>query len=122
MRKKKAGRKLKLPTFGSRVKASMLTAGLSVELVAEKLEVTPQVVRRWRRDREMHLSAKHLIELALILNVRAHWLGTGEGPPQRFNSSSYTESEMLDAFRALGPDERRLLRDVVGVIMKYREG
>lgn len=100
----------------------MLAAGMSVEAVAKKLEVTPQVVRRWRRDKEMHLSGAHLVELARVLNVRTHWLGTGEGPVERFNASQYSEAEMLIAFRGLGPEERRLLRDIVGVIMKFREG
>lgn len=67
------------------------------------------------------MSAKNLIRLAVLLNVRAHWLATGEGPPSRFNATAYSETDMLNAFRALGPEERRLLRDVVSVILKYRE-
>lgn len=111
-----------MSSFGSRVCAAMLAAGLTVEAVAKKLKVTPQVVRRWRRDTEMHLSGAHLVELARLLNVRTHWLGTGEGPLERFNASQYTEPEMISAFRGLGPEEKRLLRDIVGVIMKYRQG
>lgn len=107
--------------FAGRLKAAMLAAALDTKSVADKLEVTPQVVRRWLRDKEPHMSAKHLVSLAAVLNVRAHWLATGEGPASRFNSSAYTEAEMVEAFRALSPSERKLLRDVVGIILKHRE-
>jgi hypothetical protein len=100
----------------------MLAAGLDAISVAKKLPATPQAVRRWMKDKEPHMSAVHLIEVCRLLNVRAHWLATGEGSPSRFNATEYTEAEMLESFRALGPEERRLMRDIVGVILKYREG
>ena len=107
--------------FATRLKAAMLAAGLDTKSVAKKLEVTPQVVRRWLRQKEPQMSAKNLVRLGVVLNVRAHWLATGEGPASRFNSSSYTEAEMIEAFHALSPAERRLLRDIVGIILKHRD-
>lgn len=99
----------------------MLAAGLDTKSVAAKLPATPQVVGRWLKDKEPHMSAKNLVRLAVLLNVRAHWLATGEGPAQRFNASEYTESDLLETLRALAPQDRRLMRDLMGVILKYRE-
>lgn len=117
----KSRREKRMP-FAGRIKASMLAAGLDTQSVAEKVGVTPQVVRRWLKDKSPHMSAAHLIKLAVVLNVRAHWLAEGEGPVSRTNSAQYSREDMLAAFDALTPEERRMLRDIVGVILRNREG
>lgn len=111
----------KVSNFGARVSALMMAAGLSNPAVAKKLGVTQQVVRRWRKDKEAHISGVHLVTLSRLLNVRCDWLATGEGPPSRFNAMEYTQSEMLQAFQALSALDRKLMRDLMGVILKYRE-
>ena len=107
--------------FGKRLRVSMITAGVSLDSLAKQLGVSPQIVRKWIRDTEPHLSAKHLLDAAKLLHVRGHWLGTGEGPATRFHASEYSEEEMLKMFRALGERERVLLRDLAGIIFKYLE-
>lgn len=115
-------RRLRLPSFGKRLKAAMMAAGIfdNAEL-AGKMNVPVQTIRRWLRMTDPDLSAKSLLRLAVILNVRAHWLGTGEGPLHRFHASTYTKEELTAAFDGLGERERVLLRDVMGTILRYRK-
>lgn len=67
------------------------------------------------------MSARNLIRAAVLLNVRAHWLATGEGSPQRFNPMEYTQDEFLQTYLGLTGNERRILRDVASALMKYRD-
>lgn len=110
-----------MPDFGTRLKSAMLTAGVKgAKELAVKAGVSPQVVRRWLSNTEPHLSAKHLLQVAKVLHVRAHWLGSGEGPANRFHANEYNERELLQTFRNLNNRERVLLRDIMGIVLKFK--
>lgn len=110
-------------TFGARLKASMMAAGITdTAVLAGKVGVSPQVVRKWLRDRCPHLSAENIVSLSEILNVRILWLAKGRGPIHSFTVREYTEPELLDAFRTLGHKEKVLVRDFIGLLMRYQDG
>jgi transcriptional regulator with XRE-family HTH domain len=108
--------------FGVRLKTAMTAAGIkNAEDLARKSGIPPQVIRRWLKDEEPHLSARHLLDIARLLHVRVHWLGTGEGPKLRFHATRYTEADMLEAFRSLGERERVIVRDFIGCMLRFME-
>lgn len=111
-----------MPSFGARLKASMVAAGLKTpEEVAEKMGVTPQVVRRWTRLKRPQLSAENLLDLSDALNVRAFWLGRGMGPISRFNTTSPDPYDIEKFFSSLGPKERTFALDMLELLVRYRD-
>lgn len=111
-----------MPTFGARLKAAMLAAGVTeTEVLAKKVGVSPQVTRKWLRDRCPHLSAENIVSLSEILNVRVLWLARGRGPIHSFTVKEYTEPELISAFRTLGAKEKVLVRDFIGLLMRYQD-
>lgn len=112
-----------MQTFGERLKDSMRICGMATAAeLAEKAPVSEQIIRKWLKSTEPRLSAMHLIEISMLLNVRATWLATGKGPVSRFHTREYTEEDMLKAYRALGPKGRIMFRDLAGVVIKNVEG
>lgn len=101
----------------------MLAAGITeTDTLARRVGVSPQVIRKWLRDRCPHLSAENIVSLSEILNVRVLWLAKGRGPIHSFTVREYTEPEMISAFRTLGPKEKILVRDFIGLLMRYQDG
>jgi transcriptional regulator with XRE-family HTH domain len=101
----------------------MLAAGITeTEVLAKRCGVSPQVVRKWLRDEKPSLSAENIVSLSEQLNVRVMWLARGTGPLHSFTVSAYTEPELLSAFRTLGKKERVLVRDFIGLLMRYQDG
>ena len=110
-------------SFGSRLKASMLASGISeTEVLAKKVGVSAQVVRKWLRSEKPALSAENIVSLSEVLNVRVLWLANGRGPIHSFTVREYTEPELISAFRALGQKEKILVRDFIGLLMRYQDG
>lgn len=111
-----------MSTFGLRLKAAMLAAGVvDTDSLAKRVGVSPQVVRKWLRDKEPSLSAENIVSLSEVLNVRVLWLARGRGPIHSFTVKEYTEPELLSAFRTLGKKERVLVRDFIGLLMRYQD-
>lgn len=112
-----------MTTFGNRLRAAMLAAGITeTDTLARRVGVSPQVIRKWLRDRCPHLSAENIVSLSEVLNVRVLWLAKGRGPIHSFTVREYTEPEMISAFRTLGPKEKILVRDFIGLLMRYQDG
>jgi len=110
----------KMTKFGVRLRAAMLAAGITeTEVLAKRVGVSPQVVRKWLRDEKPSLSAENIVSLSEQLNVRVMWLARGTGPLHSFTVAAYTEPELLSAFRTLGKKERVLVRDFIGLLMRY---
>jgi len=117
----KKGRRMQ---FGGRLRDAMTAAGFSeqdVPKIAKRLGVSRQIVKKWLMSPVANLSAIHLVALAKLLSVRAHWLATGEGPMVRLHASTYSEKELLKTFRALSKREQVLLRDALGLILKFSQ-
>jgi transcriptional regulator with XRE-family HTH domain len=115
--------RVKMPTFGARLRAAMLAAGISENHeLARRLKVTPQVVRKWLREEKPSLSAENIVSLSEVLNVRVIWLARGTGQVHNFTVSKYSEAELIDAFRTLGTKEKIMLRDFIGLLMRYQDG
>lgn len=111
-----------MSTFGLRLKAAMLAAGVvDTDSLAKRVGVSPQVVRKWLRDKEPSLSAENIVSLSEVLNVRVLWLARGRGTIHSFTVKEYTEPELLSAFRTLGKKERVLVRDFIGLLMRYQD-
>lgn len=118
---RKKGRRV---PFARRLRAAMLASGYEEKdapKIAQRLGVSRQIVKKWLVSPTPALSALHLVELAKLLSVRAHWLATGEGPMLRYHASEYTEAELLKTFRSLSKREQLLLRDVMGLILKFSQ-
>ncbi len=108
--------------FGERLKSAMFAAGVeNAEALAKLIGVTPQIVRKWMRDEKIRLSAENIVSLAEHLNVRIKWLARGTGQIHNFTVRSYTEAELIGAFRTLGKREKILVRDFIGMLMRYGE-
>ena len=115
--------RVKMPTFGARLRAAMLAAGISENHeLARRLKVTPQVVRKWLREEKPSLSAENIVSLSEVLNVRVIWLARGTGQVHNFTVREYSEPELVDAFRTLGAKEKIMLRDFIGLLMRYQDG
>ena len=100
----------------------MLAAGVTnTEILARRLKVSPQVIRKWLRDTKPRLSAENIVSLSEHLNVRVMWLCKGNGPIHAFSAAEYTDTELLKAFVVLGVKDRRLVRDFVGMLMRHAE-
>jgi transcriptional regulator with XRE-family HTH domain len=111
-----------MSTFGLRLKAAMLAAGVvDTDSLAKRVGVSPQVVRKWLRDKEPSLTAENIVSLSETLNVRVMWLARGTGQLHNFTVKEYTEPELLSAFRTLGKKERVLVRDFIGLLMRYQD-
>ena len=109
-------------TFGNRLRAAMMAAGISeTEVLARRVGVSPQVIRKWLRDVKPHLSAENIVSLSEILNVRVLWLANGRGPIHSFTVREYSEPELIGAFRTLSKKERILVRDFIGLLMRYQD-
>ncbi len=110
-----------MPTFGKRLEAAMTAAGMSASSLGKQIGVAPQVVNRWLKMPEPNLSARNLLRTAETLKVRVFWLGAGKGPIQSFMAYEYSEAELLSSFRTLGKKEKVLVRDFIGLVMRYRD-
>ena len=109
-------------TFGERLKAAMLASGVTeTEVLAKRVGVSPQVVRKWLRSENPNLSAENIVSLSEALNIRVLWLARGRGPIHSFTVKTYTEPELVSAFRTLGAKEQILLRDFIGLLMRYQD-
>lgn len=109
-----------MSTFGGRLRGAMMAAGVTTtEVLARRLKVSPQVVRKWLRDTKPRLSAENIVSLSEHLNVRVMWLTRGSGPIHAFSAAEYTETELLKAFVVLDLKDRRLVRDFVGMLMRH---
>ena len=112
----------KMIKFGTRLRAAMLAAGITeTEVLAKRVGVSPQVVRKWLRDEKPSLSAENIVSLSELLNVRVIWLARGTGQLHAFTVKEYSEPELISAFRALGKKERIFVRDIIGLLMRYQE-
>lgn len=110
-----------MATFGARLKAAMLAAGITDNAsIAERIGVSPQIVRKWLRDKSPNLSAGNIVSLSEVLNVRVMWLANARGPIHAFTAQGYTDAEMIDAFRTLTDADKRLVRDFIGLLMRYQ--
>jgi transcriptional regulator with XRE-family HTH domain len=108
--------------FGVRLRAAMLAAGITeTEVLAKRVGVSPQVVRKWLRDEKPALSAENIVSLSEQLNVRVMWLARGTGQIHVLTVKEYSEPELLGAFRTLGKREKVLIRDIIGLLMRYQE-
>ena len=113
----------KMIKFGTRLRAAMLAAGIRENKeLARRLKVSPQVVRKWLREEKPSLSAENIVSLSEVLNVRVIWLARGTGQLHNFTVREYSEPELVDAFRTLGKKERVLVRDFIGLLMRYQDG
>lgn len=111
-----------MPTFGLRLKAAMLAAGVTeTETLAKRVGVSPQVIRKWLRSKNAALSAENIVSLSEVLNIRVLWLARGRGPIHSFTVKEYTEPELISAFRTLGAKEKVLVRDFIGLLMRYQD-
>ena len=54
--------------------------------------------------------------------MRVIWLARGTGQVHNFTVREYSEPELVDAFRTLGKKERVLVRDFIGLLMRYQDG
>jgi len=107
--------------FGLRLKAAMFAAGIpAADMLASRVGVSPQVIRKWLRDTTPRLNAENIVSLSQTLNVRVLWLANGRGPIHSFTAGEYTEPELLGAFRTLGKKEQVLLRDFIGLLMRHQ--
>jgi len=112
-----------MPNFGARLRGSMLAAGVTeTESLAKRVGVSAQVVRKWLRSENPALSAENIVSLSEVLNVRVLWLANGRGPIHSFTVKEYTEPELISAFRTLGAKEKILVRDFIGLLMRYQDG
>jgi transcriptional regulator with XRE-family HTH domain len=107
--------------FGERLKGAMLAAGLTdTAVLAEKINVSPQIIRKWLRSRTPNLSAGNIVSLSEALNVRVLWLANARGPIHAFTAQGYSDAEMVNAFRTLTDVDKRLVRDFIGLLMRYQ--
>lgn len=99
----------------------MLAAGMTTakRLATRMGNVTEQIVRSWLKQRNFKGSAANLINMANALNVRAHWLYTGIGPPHRFHSEEYSERELLRLYRQLPARDQRMVMDLITIVGSY---
>lgn len=66
-------------TFGDRLEAARMAAGLSVEELAARIGVRARTVRSWEAD-EFEPRGNRLQMLAGMLSVSLTWLMSGQGP------------------------------------------
>lgn len=98
----------------------MLAAGIQTpRMLAKRVGITEQMARRWLKQSKFTGSAQRLMVLGEALNVRAHWLFSGVGPPHRLFANAYTEDELLRVFRMLPTTEQRKVIDMVTVMTAY---
>lgn len=111
-----------MPSFSARLRAAMFAAGMTNgRELAKRMAggVTEQMIRRWLKQPEFTGTAKNLMNLANTLNVRAHWLFTGIGPPHRFHSEEYSERELLRLYRQLPARRQRMVMDLITIVGSY---
>lgn len=93
--------------YKQRLTWSMQQAGVSVILLAEALEVSPQAVRRVLDGSSSAFTAYNNAVAARFLGVNSDWLATGEG-----DAAPHPEGAALDVarrFDALSSGQQRLL-------------
>lgn len=90
-----------METFGTRLRAAALAAGIATpEQLAKACGASAQTVRKWLAMGEPRLSAMYLFRLSNALDVRMRWLMTGEGAlplPQHFDA-------VMEILGRLSPD------------------
>lgn len=67
-------------TFGERIRALMIANGYSVQDLADRCNVSPQLVRRWVKLKKPSVSAENLLNLSTALHARMLWLVAARGP------------------------------------------
>lgn len=95
-------------TFGDRVAAAREAAGMSAEVLAKRLGIKLETLRRWEDDLS-EPRANKLSTLSGVLNVSMVWLITGEGDgiePQADQVPANLR-EILDELRALRAQYQR---------------
>jgi transcriptional regulator with XRE-family HTH domain len=66
-----------------------------------------------------NLTEQNIKLICLIMNVNESWIRTGEGP--MFNKEVPGEREILDLFRQISQDGRKIVLDYVRLILKNEQ-
>ncbi|MFQ6030509.1 MAG: helix-turn-helix domain-containing protein [Dehalococcoidia bacterium] len=99
-------------SIGERLRRGREEAGVSVEHVSKKLEVSTTTVGHWETGRSFP-SAEHLVGLLRLYAIDADWLlGT---VPEDMESDE--ESVMLGRYRLLEPKYRRGIREAARAML-----
>lgn len=91
-----------------RIRLARRKAGVSQEVLAQKLGVKRSAVANWEAADGANPCGANLERLAEVLHIAYEWLATGRGdmrlPPY------FHETPVMDADVVEDPEERRLLR------------
>ena len=107
--------------IGDRIRVAREAAAISKSELARRIGVHPSACIQWESQEGTYPKLEHLIQLAIIFDVRFEWLATGRGEMQysaaaRDERPSYGTPELR-----LKSDEQRLLSIYRGLPPRRRK-
>ena len=112
-----------LESIGNRIKIAIKASGLTQSSVAEQCGVSKQAITGWIKNSS--IDKKNLMQLSKITKTEFSWLldGTKKGKPINPGESNgvsekrahynQDETELLDNYRKLSPDNKARLTAIV---------
>ncbi len=121
--------------IGDRITVAREAAAISKSELARRIGVHPSACIQWESREGTYPKLEHLIQLAIILDVRFEWLATGRGemhyavaarderpgygtPEMRLKSD---EQRLLSIYRSLPPRRRKSFFELLDFLAGDKE-
>lgn len=95
--------------IGDRIRVAREAAGISKSELARRIGVHPSACIQWESRDGTYPKLENLIQLAVLLDVRLEWLGTGRGAMHYGGGAREERPGYAGAEPRLAADERRVL-------------
>jgi transcriptional regulator with XRE-family HTH domain len=111
-----------LSALADRIRIARQRTGLSQAELAEYAEVTPSAVAQWENPNGTQPDLKHLMRVAVAMNVTLDWLATGVGsrPSKKAAKADESPAVVLDVF-AQTPIEEAVLSSIRAMRPRTRD-
>jgi transcriptional regulator with XRE-family HTH domain len=109
-------------TIGGRIrelrKSQNNGKGINQSEFAEKLGLKFGIISLWELDK-LELDQKTIKAICYTFNINENWLRTGEG--DMLSGESPEEQELLELFRNVSPETRKLVLDYVRLLLRNQQ-